>query len=291
MTVDEAPRPALLAELDEITGPRSFVGGWRRTVFLSYLMARTEWKLRFFDSMLGYLWTLVRPLLFFGVLYVVFSVIINIDAGVPHYPALLLTGMVLYLFFTEATTRALTSMVDSEGLVRKVHFPLMAIPTSALLLAIFGLALNMIVLAFFVLVNGVEPRLSWLELPVIMVPLIVLALGTSAGLAAIYVRARDVNPIWDVTTQALFYLTPIIYPIQLVVSRAGEGAANLLMVNPLAAIVQEARHAIVGSSQPSAAEAIGGEARLLIPLGITVAVGVVGCWLFARLAARTVEEL
>ncbi len=291
MTVEETPRPALLAGLDEITGPQSFVGGWRHMAFLSYLMARTEWKLRFFDSLLGYLWTLVRPLLFFGVLYVVFSVIIDIDAGVPHYPALLLTGMVLYLFFVEATTRALTSMVDSENLVRKVRFPLMAIPASALLLAIFGLALNMIVLAFFVIVNGVEPRLSWLELPLIIVPLVVLALGTSAALAAVYVRARDVSPIWDVSTQALFYITPIIYPIQLVVSRAGEGAANLLMMNPLAAIVQQARHAIVGSSQPSAAEAIGGGTRLLIPIGITVAIGVIGCWLFARLAANTVEDL
>ena len=290
MTVEQAPRPEL-AVLSEITGPRSFVGGWRRFVYLSYLMAKTEWKLRFFDSLLGYLWTLMRPLLFFGVLYVVFSAIIDIDAGVPHYPALLLTGMVLYLFFVEATTRALTSMVDGENLVRKIHFPLMAIPASALLIGLFGLALNMVVLAFFVLINGVEPRLSWLELPLILVPLIVLTIGTSAGLAALYVRARDISPIWDVSTQALFYLTPIIYPIQLVVDKAGENVAQLLMINPLAAIVQQARHAIVGSSQPSAAEAIGGAPRLLIPIGITLAIGAIGCWLFARLASGTVEDL
>lgn len=281
----------MTTELIDITGPRSFVGGWRRFVFLSFLMAKTEWKLRFFDSLLGYLWTLVRPLLFFGVLYVVFSVIIEIDAGVPHYPALLLVAMVLYFFFVEATTRALTSVVDSENLIRKVHFPLMTIPVSALLIAIFGLALNLVVLVFFVLLNGVEPRLSWLEVPLILVPLIVLALGTSAGLAALYVRARDVSPIWDVTTQALFYLTPIIYPIQLVFTKAGESAAHLLMVNPLAAIVQQARHAVVGPSQPSAAEAIGGEAMLLLPIGITLAIGVGGCWLFIRWAGATVEDL
>lgn len=290
MTVEQTPRPEL-AVLTEITGPRSFVGGWRRFAYLSFLMAKTEWKLRFFDSLLGYLWTLVRPLLFFGVLYVVFSAIIDIDAGVPHYPALLLSAMVLYLFFVEATTRALTSVVDSENLVRKVHFPLMAIPASALLVALFGLALNMVVLAFFVLINGVEPRLSWLELPLIMVPLIVLTIGTSAGLSALYVRARDMSPIWDVSTQALFYLTPIIYPIQLVVTRAGDSVAHLLMVNPLAAIVQQARHAIVGSSQPSAAEAIGGGTRLLIPIGITLTIGAIGCWLFARFASSTVEDL
>lgn len=279
------------APLRDVTGPRAFMGGWRRFLYLSRMMATTEWKLRFFDSLLGYLWTLVRPLFFFGVLYVVFSVIIDLGDDVPHYPVLLLAGMILYLFFVEATSRALTSLVDNENLVRKIHFPLMTIPTAAVLIAVFGLALNAVVLVFFVLVNGVEPRLSWLEVPLLLVPLATVAMGASAALAALYVRARDLSPIWDVTTQALFYLTPILYPIQLVVDRAGETAAQLLMVNPLAAIVQQARHAIVGDSQPSAAEAIGGAPRLILPALLIAAAFAGGVWLFTRAAAQTAEEL
>lgn len=289
MIAETPPEPQ--PPLRDIAGPQAFMGGWRRFFYLSRVMATTEWKLRFFDSLLGYVWTLVRPLLFFGVLYVVFSVIIDIGDGVPHYPVLLLTGMILYLFFVEATTRALSSLVDNENLVRKIHFPLMTIPTSAVLIAIFGLALNGIVLAFFVLINGVDPRLSWLELPLLLVPLATLAMGVSAGLAALYVRARDLSPIWDVATQALFYLTPILYPIQLVVDRAGERAGQLLMINPLGAIVQQARHAIVGDSQPGAAEAIGGAPRLAIPLLLTVLIFALGVWLFARAASQTAEDL
>lgn len=283
----EAPEPAFR----EIAGPQAFVGGWRRFVYLSRVMATTEWKLRFFDSLLGYLWTLVRPLFFFGVLYVVFSVIIDLGDDVPHYPVLLLAGMILYLFFVEATTRALTAMVDNENLVRKIHFPLMAIPSAAVLIAGFGLALNAVVLLFFMVVNGVEPRLSWLELPLLTLPLVAFAIGVSAALSGLYVRARDLSPIWDVFTQAFFYITPILYPIQLVVDRAGERAAQLLMLNPLGAIVQQARHAIVGPSQPSAAEAIGGAPRLLIPAAIILSILVLGVWVFSHIASRTAEDL
>ncbi len=110
-------------------------------------------------------------------------------------------------------------------------------------------------------------------------------------LSVVYVRARDISPIWDVATQALFYLTPILYPIQLVVDRAGETASQLLMVNPLAAIVQQARHAIVGPDQPSAAEAIGGGPRLLVPLAIIATTFALGIWLFNRMAPRIAEDL
>ena len=283
--------PGAAPPLRDIVGPRAFTGSWRRFVYLSRVMAVTQWKLRFFDSILGYVWTLARPLFFFGVLYVVFSVIIDLTGDVPHYPVLLLAGMILYLFFLEATTRALTSLVDNENLVRQVRFPLMTIPTSAVLIAFFGLALNGVVLGFFVLLNGVDPRLTWLELPLLLVPLAILAMGVSAGLAALYVRARDLSPIWDVVTQALFYITPILYPIQLVVERAGESAAQLLMINPLAAIVQQARHALVGDSQPGAAEAIGGAPRLLLPLLIVTVIFAGGIRLFARAASQTAEEL
>ena len=115
--------------------------------------------------------------------------------------------------------------------------------------------------------------------------------GVSAALSAIYVRARDISPIWDVLTQAFFYLTPILYPIQLVIDRAGEGVAQLLMLNPLAAIVQEARHALIGSSQPSAAEAIGGAPWLFVPGAITLVVLASGLWLFSSVASQTAEDL
>ena len=281
-----APKPAY-----EVSGPSAFTGDFRRFVHLTRILAVTEWKLRFFDSALGYVWTLMRPALFFGVLYVVFSLIVDVGQDVAHYPALLLTGMVLFFFFQEATSKAVTAVVDNENLVRKIQFPRMAIPMSVVLTATFALALNLIVLLGLVLINRVTPRISWLELPLILVVLAIFTVGMSAILSALYVRARDLNPIWDVTTQALFYLTPVLYPIQLVVQRSSDTVANLLMLNPLAALIQEARHAIVGPTQPSAAAAIGGAPRLLIPLGIVLVTFVFGIWLFKRMAPQIAEEL
>jgi ABC-2 type transport system permease protein len=275
----------------EVTGPSAFTGDLRRFLNLTRVLAVTEWKLRFFDSALGYLWTLMRPALFFGVLYVVFSLIVEFGEDVAHYPSLLLTGMVLFFFFQESTSKAVTAVVDNENLVRKIHFPRMAIPMSVVLTASFALCLNLLVLLGLVLINRVTPSLSWLELPLILAVLLVFAIGVSAILSALYVKARDLNPIWDVTTQALFYLTPVLYPIQLVVERSSETVAQLLMLNPLAAIIQEARHAIVGESQPSAAAAIGGAPRLLIPLGIVLFTFAFGIWLFHRMAPQIAEEL
>jgi ABC-2 type transport system permease protein len=284
--LQQPPPPAY-----EVAGPSAFAGDFKRFLALTRILAITEWKLRFFDSALGYLWTLMRPALFFGVLYVVFSLIVDVGENVAHYPALLLTGMVFFFFFQEATSKAVTAVVDNENLVRKIHFPRMAIPMSVVLTAIFALCINLLVLLGLVLLNRVTPRLSWLELPLLLLILTIFSIGVAAILSALYVRARDLNPIWDVTTQALFYMTPVLYPIQLVLDRAGETAARLLLLNPIAALIQQARHAIIGPSQPTAADAIGGAVWLLIPLGIVVVTFVVGIWLFSRMAPLIAEEL
>jgi ABC-2 type transport system permease protein len=275
----------------EVTGPSAFAGDFKRFVSLTRILAQTEWKLRFFDSALGYLWTLMRPALFFGVLYVVFSLIVDVGENVAHYPALLLTGMVIFFYFQEATSAAVTAVVDNENLVRKIQFPRMAIPMSVVLTATFALCLNLIVLLGLVLLNRVTPRLSWIELPFVLVVVAIFSIGVATILSALYVRARDLKPIWDVTTQALFYMTPVLYPIQLVIERSSESVARLLLFNPLAALIQEARHAIIGPSQPSAAEAIGGAAWLAIPLGLVVVAFVAGIWVFSRMAPLIAEEL
>jgi ABC-2 type transport system permease protein len=275
----------------EVTGPSAFTGDFRRFLNLTRILAVTEWKLRFFDSALGYLWTLMRPALFFGVLYVVFSLIVDVGDDVAHYPSLLLTGMVIFFFFQESTSAAVTAVVDNENLVRKIHFPRMAIPMSVVLTATFALCLNLVVLLGMVLINRVTPRISWLELIPVLGILIVFSIGVASILSALYVRARDLAPIWDVATQALFYLTPVLFPIQLVITRSSETVAHLLMLNPLAALIQQARHAIVGPSQPTAAAAIGGAPRLLIPLAIVLVTFALGIWVFQRMAPRIAEEL
>ena len=271
-----------------IRGPSALGDDWRRALYLSIALAVTDFKLRFFGSVLGYFWQLVRPLLLFGVLYLVFTHFVRIGEGVPFYPVMLLSNIVLYTFFAEGTG-AVTSLVDREGLVRKVRFPLLAIPLAAVLLAAFNLVLNGLAVLVFALASGVEPRASWLELPLLLLALWVFVLGLAMLLSALYVRFRDVKPIWEVALQLFFYGTPIIYAIETI--GVSKNVQELIMLNPLASILQQFRHAVLDPSAPSAAAAAGGTARLLIPLAVILGAFALGLWFFNREAPIVAEEL
>jgi ABC-2 type transport system permease protein len=273
-----------------VSGPASFHDDPRRFWQLTLTLARTDWKVRFFGSALGYLWSLLRPLMLFGILFFVFSEVVGAGDDVAHFPIVLLSGMMIYFFFADTTGAAVTSLVDRESLVRKVGFPRLVVPLAVALVATFNLLLNLVVLAIFLALSGVTPRWSWLLFPIPVVLVGVLATGTGLLLAALYVRFRDIKPIWEVVLQALFYATPILYPITLVQEKS-ETLAHVLMANPLAALIQEARHLLLGPDSPSAAEAIGGDLRLLIPAAILVVMAVLGYVVFERMAPHAAEEL
>jgi ABC-2 type transport system permease protein len=283
--------PSRSATARRVIGPTALGADPRRFWHLTRTLAVTDFKLRFFGSVLGYFWQLMRPLLLFGVLFVVFSVFFEFGAEVRFYPVALLLGIVLFNFFAEATGVSIRSLAARESLVRKIEFPRLAVPLSTVLTALMNLALNLVPVLLFLLIVGGEPRWTWLELPLLVAALTVLATGLALLLSALFVRYRDVEPIWEVALQVLFYASPILYTVQMVADRAGETAARLLMVNPFAAILQQARHAIVDPSHVSAGEAIGGTARLLVPLLIVFVVAAVGYAVFRRAAPRIAEEL
>jgi len=273
-----------------VVSPSAVSGDWRRTVYLAFTLALTELKVRFFGSALGYLWSLMRPLLFFGVLYVVFSQLIRVGGGIEHYPVVLLMGIVLYTFVSEATGDAVESMIKHESLIRRVAFPRLVIPLAVTITAAFSLLMNLVVVFGFIAARGVEVRWTWLELPFLLGLLLILALGVALLVSVLYVRFRDIKPIWQVVLQALFYATPILYPIEAVRDHY-PGALKYMMCNPLAAVNQQMRYAIIDPTAPSAAAAIGGFGRLIVPLGIIVALFVAGVVCFVRMAPRIAEEL
>jgi len=250
-------------------------------------LARTEFKLRYAGSVLGYLWTLLRPLMLFGVLYTVFTQIFRFGAGIPHYPVMLLMGIILFSFFADATNGALQSLVQRENLLRKVAFPRAAIPVSVSLTAAANLVLGLVVVFALAIVDGVEVRLEWLAFVPILAVVLGLATAVSLLLAVLYVRYRDVGPIWEVILQLLFWGTPIIYTIE----TAPEGLREVLMLNPLAVAIQQARHSVIDVHAPSAADAIGRPILLLVPALITLGVAAVSLFTFSRLAPTVAEDL
>jgi ABC-2 type transport system permease protein len=274
-------------EISARPNPSALGGDLRRFWSLTYTLAATDFKLRFFGSALGYLWTLIRPLLLFGVLYFVFTQVVRFGDDIKNYPVYLLSAIMLFTFFAESTSRGVTSLVERENLLRKVRFPRMVIPLSVTLNALFNLGLNLIVVFVFVLASGIEPRWSWLELIPLIGLLVALATGVTMLLSALYVRYRDMQPIWEVVLQVLFYASPVIY----VTSALPDNIERESMISPISAVLTQMRHALIDPEAPTAAEAIGNEVRLLIPLGVVLVVFVLGLWVFTREAPRIAENL
>jgi ABC-2 type transport system permease protein len=268
-------------------GPTAVGDDLRRVVALTTTLAVTDFKLRFFGSALGYVWTLMRPLLLFGVLYLVFTEIVRFGGEVKHYPVYLLMAIVLFTYFSETTSRGVTSLMERENLLRKVRFPRLVIPLSVALHALFNLGLNLVVVFIFVLASGIDPRIEWLGLVPLVALLVLFATGVTMLLSALYVRYRDMQPIWEVALQMLFYASPVIY----VTSTFPDSVEREAMTNPITAILTEARYLLIDPAAPTAAAAIGGAARLLIPLFVIVAVFALGLWVFLREAPRIAEEL
>ena len=274
-------------EAREMKGPSAYGGGWRRFWFLTWIIGLTEYRLTYFGSVLGYLWALMRPLLTFGVLYLVFSQIVKFGDEIPNYPMLLLFDIVLFSFFQDATARAVTSVVDNEGIVRKMHFPRLVIPLSVVMTGVLNLVLSLVAVFVFLVAYGIDPTWTWLLLPFILVPLIMIASAVAMLVSSLYVRFRDVQPIWAVVSMMLFYGTPVLYAIDTV----PPNAQRYVLFNPLAMLLEQARRWIIDPSARGAVDAIGGWKWAMIPLGIFIAVCVLAVWVFDREAPIIAERL
>jgi ABC-2 type transport system permease protein len=274
--------------LREVPGPSALGGGLGRAWDLLYVIAVNSFKQTYFGTILGYLWTLARPLLLFAVLVTVFTKVFHI-ANVPHYPVFLLMNLVLFGFFQEATGGAVGSVVAQESVVRKTQFPRLVIPLAVVLTALFNLALNLVVVLGFALGFGVTPRWTWLLFPVLLVPLIILTVAMAMILSSLYPRFRDISIIWSVFSTALFYVTPLLYGVS---DLAGQHTLRrLIELNPLAPIFELAREWVIQSSAPGPVAAAGGWVPLIAPVAIFVVICVLAVWIFNREAPRIAEQL
>jgi ABC-2 type transport system permease protein len=274
-------------ELRDVRGPSALGGGWRRALDLLYLISITEFKRTYFGTVLGYLWSLARPLMLFGVLLAVFTQVFRIGSQVPHYPVLLLLNVVLFGFFQEATGTAVGSIVGQESVVRKTQFPRLVIPLAVVLTSFFNVALNLVVVFVFMLALGVTPMWTWLLFPVVLVLLIVITVAVSMIVASLYPRFRDMAIIWTVLSTVLFYGTPILYPIEAV----PDTLRHVILLNPLTPVFELARLWMIDPGAPTPAEAADGLVRLLAPIALYALTCVLAVWIFNREAPRIAEEL
>ena len=267
--------------------PRALGGDLRSLWTTTATLALVQFKLHYLGSVLGYAWAVMRPLMLFAVTYFVFTRVGSFDDGVRDYGVYLLTTIVLWTFFAEATSNAATSLLASQDLLRKLRFPRLAIPLASVTRALLNLALNFIAVAVLVAASGVRPRLSWLELPLLVALLSVLAAGTAILLSALFVRIRDIAQIWTVVLQLLFFGSSVLY----VVTEFPSSLQEVMIVNPLTMIFTEMRHALIDPSAPSAADVAGSTALLAIPLATIAAVLAAAFWAFNRETPRMAESV
>jgi ABC-2 type transport system permease protein len=267
--------------------PMVLGGDWRRFWHLTLTLAITDFKLRFYGSVLGYAWTLVRPFAFFGVVWFVFAEIVGAGNNVKNYPAYILLSLVLFQFFLGIVTVSLSCLVDRQSLLRKIRFPRMVIPLSVTLQCLFDLGGTLLAVFVFLALSGVYPDWGWFELIPLVGILTLFGTGLGLLLSVLFVRFRDMKPIWDVAGQMLFYASPVLY----VATQVPESYQRAYMANPIACVLTQMRHAVVDSSASSAAEAIGGATRLLIPAAVVLITAIVGFWAFIREAPRVAENL
>lgn len=215
-------------------------------------LVKTDFLLRYQGSFLGIAWSVLKPLMLFCVMYVVFVKFLRFSDGTDTFPLVLLLGISMWNFFTESTSMGLSSIISRGDLLRKVNFPKYIIVVSATINALICMLINLGVVVVACILSGVQFTANVLWLPLNLVQLYLLSLGVAFLLSTLNVYFRDAQHIWEVVLQGLFYATPIIYPLSMVEQKLAEVAPGagvlvekLMLLNPAAQIIQDIRHNLI----------------------------------------------
>jgi ABC-2 type transport system permease protein len=251
----------------------------------------TDFKLRYQGSVLGYVWSLLKPLLLFAIMYTVFVHFLRFGEGIPHFAVALLLGIVMWTFFLEATNQGMQAIVSRGDLLRKINFPKYVLVLSGTISALINFLLNLTVVFVFMIFDGVNFGWSALLFPITILVLYSFALAVAFFLSAVNVRFRDIGHIWEVVVQAAFYATPIIYPLQMVL-RFNETAGHVLMLSPIAVLFQDARAQLVGHENVvTANQLFTNPLWLIFPYVIVIVTITVSVWYFRKNQSKFAEQI
>ena len=250
-------------------------------------MVSADFKVRYQGSVLGYAWSLLRPLFLFAVLYVIFVYVIPLGNGVEHFPVYLLTGVILWNFFIESTNQGITSVVNRGDLLRKINIPKYLLVISSAISASINLGLSMVVLLIFALINGIVPNLSWILLIPIIMELFVFSVGISLLLSSLYVKYRDISYIWEVFLQIGFYASAIIFPLTSVPAHL----RGWFFLNPLVQIIQDARYIIATQTSVTIWSSGNSIYKILIPFVVIIIFIMAGILVFRSKSKTFAEDL
>lgn len=254
-------------------------------------MVKTDFKLRYQGSIIGHLWSILKPFMMFTIMYLVFMRFLKFDDGTPHYAVSLLLGMVTWNFFTEATNMGMLSIAARGDLLRKISFPKEIIVISSIIGAAINYGINIAVVMLFAIINGVQLDFGVLMLLPAFVELITFATGLAFILSSFFVKYRDMGPIWELVLQAGMYSTPIIYSITYIIQRGHTGVAKIMMMNPIAQVVQDLRHHIVFDGATISWDIYDNKWMVAVPYLISIVVFIIGFTIFKKNSKKFAEIL
>ena len=273
--------------VETLANPKAIHGRFRYPAILLRQMVITDFKLRYQGSVLGYFWSLLKPMALFAILYLVFVRFLKIGSGVPNFPIYLLLGIVLWTFFVEVTSQGIVSIVDQGDLLRKLNFPRYVIVLAAAFSALINLTLNLVVIGVFMALAHVQLRAEIVFAPLLILELFFFSVATAFFLSALFVRFRDLSYIWELFLQAAFYATPILYPLNAVPHTYGKW----LLLNPLAQIIQDLRFSLVTDQATTIGAVFGTPWARLLPLAFSVALAIGAAAYFRRQSRYFAEDV
>lgn len=260
------------------------------SLILLHRLVITDFKLRYKGSVLGYIWTLLKPLALFAVMYVVFIHFLKFGANEPHFAVSLLLGIVLWNYFIEVTVNGISAIAGKGDLLRKLSFPRYVIVVAGSFSAIINLVINLLVVGALIVFNGVEITWHALWLIPIVIELFIFCLSIAFLLAALYVRLRDINYIWELLLQVGFYATPIFYPVSML-AKVSDSAAKLALLNPMAQMIQDARYAVISTQTPTTWNVYGYTWHAWIPVLIVAVFAALSIYYFKKASPSFAEEV
>lgn len=250
---------------------------WKRRSMI-WVFAVNDLKLRYKNSILGFLWSFLEPLLLLGVMYIVFTTLFH--NAIENYPVYLLLGLIIWNTFSRGTSMATNSLLGRAGLIQKMYFRREILVISSVLTSFIMMAFEFGAFAVFMIIFGVTPTVLVVLLPLVLVMLFTLTLGVSFLLSSLNVYYRDVQYIWTVVVQVGFFITPVFYKLDVFPS----SIKSFLHLNPMVGIMEISRALVIHTQMPDMNVILG-------TLAISGVVFICGYAIFRKLNYRLVEEL
>jgi ABC-2 type transport system permease protein len=273
--------------LRRLPGPAAIGASWRRFAGLWWRLTKTDWALRYQGSVLGVVWAFLGPLLFALVLYAAFSRFLRFGGEIANYQAMLIVNIIIFGLFAEGTGRALNSFISKGMVIRQLEVPRLAIPLASVGTVLLTVALSMVPVLLLLLVIGVDPSPTWVLLPALLLGFVAVVVPVALIVSVMNARFRDVSQIWTPISRALFYASPVLFPIEIY----PESWQPVLLWNPLAPLLATTRQWIVDPGAPSYSEAMGGAVYWLGPAAVFLVLAVASVWVFRRHVQRVAEDL